>query len=345
MIRRGIPNYGNTCFMNSALQFLYDIDDFKDFILNKENDNLQFIFRFISGNLNVNNIEINIKSFWGNRFHIKQQDDAHTFLDYIIDKYLITNLPTENYKSEYLSLVYKPLGNIELQIYKTILFYITRNKYKVIHKYDGSILNLSSINYFKNPRYELLTSLTLSQSEIKNIDKSINNKIKNFKIEKKNNKVFIDCSINREIIKIKKQPSNYNIFIEKIIRIPNDNKYLIILIRPNNKKPHQQKMIINNFVEIDNKKYKLFSAILHNGAIGGGHYIYALYNNNKPLYYNDSSVGLTNSSNMTFEYNAYILLYKKCDIIKLQKNKPINISDLLHNIDNKIDKIQKILLL
>lgn len=82
MIRRGIPNYGNTCFMNSAFQFLYDIDDFKDFILSKENDNLQFIFRFISGDINVNNVEFYVKSFWGNRFHIKQQDDAHTFLDY-----------------------------------------------------------------------------------------------------------------------------------------------------------------------------------------------------------------------------------------------------------------------
>lgn len=344
MIRRGIPNYGNTCFMNSAFQFLYDIDDFRDFILCKENDELQFIFKFISGDINVNNVEFYVKSFWINKFLPYKQGDSHEFLDYIIDKYLITNTPTNNYKSEYLSLVFKPLGKIELQIYKTISFYITKNKYKLIHKIDNSILNLS-----RTAQYEPITSLMLSQFNIKNKNKSIINKIKNFQIEQKNNIKFIDIELNKEIIQSKKKPSNYTTFLEKTIHIPIENKYLIIIIKTNHEKPHQQKMIINNSVEIDNKKYKLFSAILHNGAVGGGHYIYALYNDNKPLYYNDSSVGLTNSSNMTFEYNAYILLYKNCNISGLQKNKPKNrpknISDLLDDIENKIDKIYKLLIL
>ena len=64
----------------------------------------------------------------------------------------------------------------------------------------------------------------------------------------------------------------YNIFFRKSISIPKENKYLILLIkklrRENQRKlrykktnSNIKKMIIDPILNIDNKKYKLFSGI------------------------------------------------------------------------------------
>ncbi|KAI5966501.1 UBP6 [Candida pseudojiufengensis] len=60
----GIPNYGNTCYLNSSLQVLYQIDDLKKIIKNfKGSDNLTIALKNLFHQLEQKNSTINVQMF------------------------------------------------------------------------------------------------------------------------------------------------------------------------------------------------------------------------------------------------------------------------------------------
>ena len=299
---KGIPNCGNSCFMNSVFQMLYSINNFRDKILdyNKKSKNIEEIkkiFTLLNKNNKIKqkNIIISYEKLYKlftNENLYKQQDAAEFLM-----KILILFEKEENIK-------------------KIFTFNIIRNSFCLKIKTNKKIQEEEKTD--KNFNILLL--------DIK--ENSIQKNIEFF--EKPEQVNLSRCS---------KSETSY---ITNLIEIPENNNYLIInLKRYNNNRTFNNKFIeINHNIEINENKYFLIGTIFKSGSANSGHYVYCTYKNGKINFtYNDNKVYDHEHSSMELNKNAYILLYKKITINHLLKKKQNQKQKIDKNIDEKINKL------
>jgi ubiquitin C-terminal hydrolase len=296
IISKGMENFGNVCYMSSALQMLYSCKYFRDTILKLNIESIQpsqndkkvvESIKNIFEKLNTKNNEkvINYQTEYDNFFKIvmktesnnKIQQDSTEFLTNLLDIFKECNI-----------------SNIFNHVQKTYTYFNPKN------------LNT------KSPTIESNAFLQIQLNKETNITSIINEYME-------------EETLNTPI-------QNGNVFRTlKIIKIsiPEDNKYLLINLKrfsyteitknTGTKKFLSTKVEIENDIVISSVKYKLIGAIIYTGNNKGerGHYIYITFCENKIYYiYNDShAMNATNIDDLRYKTlintNAYIILYER----------------------------------
>ena len=319
----GLKNFGNTCYINSALQMLFSIDEYREFILNSNFKNptiasLKKIFKMMSDP--------------------KKEKYIKKFEKYIIVLFIEFNYSVNEEKiygkqddsEEFLSFLKSKTTN-DLNFSKLYSYYDN------ISKYCKLVNNISNKNDYKVISYIFKVHLT---KKIINLNGKLKKKIE--LIDLINNE-FNEKKIDHSERLFRCSEKKLNTCEKTDINIPEENKYLFIqLLRMKFNKNHESysfitdEIIINKNINLDNKEYFLLGAIVKNGGYKSGHYVYVTFKNGE-IYkiYNDSSINSNNLEENGFNLNknSYILLYKKKENINIQTH--INILNTKVNLINQ----------
>jgi len=322
VISKGLNNQTNACFMNSALQMLYSIDEYRNLILKSRNNNnkndknvimsIKKIFNLINNSKNTfierENLQepyvILYKSVFNEDLYLQQ--DSQEFLSAILDK-------SNNYFSN-LNKLYQ--YNF---ISKT---YCSKNNQNILKEdvhNNSSIISLDIIRLVNNKKELINNTLTellksYQKTELLSNEEKLNRCLNNLKSYKKIN-----------------------------INIPKENKYLFIQLKRfivtniNYEEETINGAYVDDYIKIEHviningNRYFLLGAILRGGTFTSGHYIYTTFKNGR-IYktYNDNEVINNKIGNYTLENNSYILLYAR------------EYNNLVQNIPKNIKKIEKI---
>ncbi len=296
----GIYNFGNTCYLNSSIQMLYNTTKFREFILNsstKKNMEVIYLFQLFNGLKNSKTTVVPIsfvRNFFNNYLKkipgekINIQQDSADILNVIFE---IINFGTENYVIE--NNIYqidkyteKFLSNkLSLSKWFKTSCYSSYLQYK-FYKYNKKKCEKYTIidRCFRGYLYTRLECLECS---------NIKCKFEHFFILMLNmeGETIYDCIISLMKPEILKDESkvfckscNNNTITKKQTFIYSLPIYLIIQFKKfdnNLKKINKKINIPNNVIEINNIKYELYSVISHFGnSVNSGHYVnYSLYEN------------------------------------------------------------------
>lgn len=276
----GINNIGNTCYMNAALQLIFNCNVLTKFILNNDfKSDILNAYKFSLQQYNENKFNPNIiKNIIGSKnknLNNYNQNDSHEFLITLID------LLDEELKKEFKD-TNKKILNIK---YTNLLDVLFNNKIV------SNIESIKTDEVSKNTSYEKMISLSLK--------KDIYECVKDFqKSELLKNQWF---SENEK----KKIDINKNLDIDKY------SKYLLFhlkrLVNTNFKNNKNVKFYKN--INFKGKQYDLRGIIKHIGSGNGGHYIAIIKRNDKWYLCDDSRITDVNVDN--YLNNGYIYLYSK----------------------------------
>ena len=276
--------------MNSVLQLLYSIDDFREEILklNKESDVISCI---------------------KNIFELLKK----TTNEYVKEEEII-----ECYKILY-RLIEKGGELYKQQDAQELLS-------EILNKFDFNYPNITDIYSFEiTTETYCLTSNSTSKEKL-NINNPVMYPFISLDIKKEKEELtLIDLIDNfMEPLKLdnkeKLSRCNSNSYTKNIINIPENNRYLIFHLKrykEGSDKFNKSSINIDKKIELLSNTYILVGAVLKSGTEKGGHYVYATYSNGD-LYkvYNDLTIH-TKYSNMTLNKNSYILLYKRFNVNRL----------------------------
>lgn len=279
---KGFINIGNTCYLNATLQMLINNQDICNLVIKYADKSLilniisKYIFEYYNSNISLPITPIEIKK--------------------IIENYNIIFKGHEQHDASEVTLCLLNIINDEI------------NKIDKVNKFESLFnihfnLNIHCTKCLENyNKTEINNILILDiKSELNNLDDIY----RNFKakiILNDDNKYYCDkCKTKRLAIK------NYT--------IKNWSNNLLILLK---RFQYSGNNIIKNTQKIDipliwRHNYYLYGAIIHNGNINGGHYIYVGKQANKWYIYNDTSVNeiISNDKLNQLLANAYLLYYKQ----------------------------------
>lgn len=281
---QGLPNCGNTCYVNSLLQMLSYVPEFvQELSLNKREEvqNVYEIFKKLYGTEQITpkSIRSGIYAIQNLvKFEKKTQQDVGEFLEKFLEG---LNLTTPYF-----------YYNIKIET-------ICKNNPEIKPKADP-IVTPDRILKVGIPEEKALISIsTLIQNEMKEEDLG---------------QVDIDRCIEDNV-------KGTGGAINKLsYEIPEDNKYLIIQLKifTNDLEKIDQSILKNiefdDMLQVDNKKYKLYGVISHEGDnISNGHYIFTKKTEiNNGIIYNDSKVTtITDFNTNEVVRNGYMFIYKR----------------------------------
>ena len=350
---------GYFCFENVAFQLLYSIDSVRK-MAEKTEDQIKEITKKCSS-IADNTYKQHCPDVFLNAYHVlhlmeeQYKEDKNTApnaqenkskLQEIKNK-LLTDKSGQADAAEFLTRVLLLYLKIDKDIYDSIKF----ERYNL--KLCNSEVNNENMKSFNSGKYSTDNGIN-NPDILKRIGIDIDNKnliditsipnddfylmcsvIENFNLqnciddtldEKKYDKATEPANI-----EIETQLSNAssciidNMVNKNVIYIPNEQKYLVIILNRfkddgtmNNEKIKVDETItINQDTNYDNMlqklkvNFKLRGVICKTGSENGGHYVYISIENDKKILYNDSAepVKLTNQYNM--DTQGYVFLYEK----------------------------------
>ena len=315
----GLENCGQSCYMNSALQMLYSINEYRDFILNNN----------LNNNLNNSSTVSIIKKIFkliqtnkGSSIRIKR--DILQPIYKILYKQIFKENNTFGSQQDSEQILSFIIGQTsDLYILSIFSFQLIKDTYCRKNNVNNNLQQM-----FETTHILLLAVTKNYTNAIKN---SLTELIKYFEIDEKLNVKLNRCG-------------NSNTHTKLTIKIPEENKYLFIQLKRLFVDFYFDKDInIEQQLYINNNIYILIGVILRKGSQKSGHYIYATFKNNKiHKVYDDESV--YNNLKYGFELNkhSYILLYKKFEkkvniLAKVNENNKIRATnEKVKQIDTSI---------
>ena len=303
---KGIKNVGNSCYMNSVIQMLFSIKEFRDYLQKYKGDNINILsLKEIFGQLSDSSIptattkvgsigtykqtaySILCNLFSGTEY---EQEDAHVLLTYILDQ-----------------------------------FYHNSNIEKIFNSSEESYIVCNNNNNNKTNDPSLILNLPITSENIQN------NLFDYMKPEQTDEKL--------ELCKDNTGKHKGTQFLN--IKIGDNQKYLFLeLKRYEFDKNSYKTTKINNSIDIleeiiiDQNRFRLTGVVLHEGPTpNSGHYIYVQLDDagkNVQTVYDDESVR-TSLTEDSLKTESYILLYRKIGKV-VSTNKTFV---LTYNVDYK----------
>lgn len=298
-MNNGLINIGNTCYLNSILQCLFSLDNFRSEIQNLQiNDNslnnkLRLLFEELgTGNSQGNPKEILrfIISKGFNDFRLGRQCDSYEVLVIILD---ILHNECRKLQDWDIYYHYTKSGNELINKSRSEMKKLYEKEYSHIYKIFGSQI-CSKVYNIKTEKieynFEYFTSISVP---IKNGDTNLNECLSNFFSYEKINEEFA-----REYI-MYTYPS---VLIINLKRFNNNNMKINLEIEI------PEIIDISKYTRNSNVRYSLKCISKHFGSTKSGHYISeCLYNNN---WYNCNDSSVNNIQNYTSN-SSYCLFFSK----------------------------------
>jgi ubiquitin C-terminal hydrolase len=283
---KGIYNIGNSCYLNSALQMLFNSDDFKEILKNKVFINT--IFENIINNYNNSNSNNNIfnpteiKSIVAknnNMFNNTNQQDSYEFMIYLFD------------------VIDKKLGNNNnsLNINMSASMNLLYDKFGIQTTFNIKCKMLNCNKESNNISTELFLQLPMTDD--------LSDSYRRYKsMEKLENDNAYSCDNCKT-----KTTARRNTITSKWP----DNLIIVLKRFDYNMRKDNRKV---NIPLLWRHGYKLKGGIIHLGQYGGGHYIYYGEENNNWFIANDTNISSISNINDFMSSNgatSYILYYYK----------------------------------
>jgi uncharacterized UBP type Zn finger protein len=326
----GIQNCGNSCYMNSAIQLLLSIKEFREYILKYQNtDNivistLRSIFQdvercrvskqcfTVSRDIIISKYEFLFNQFplKGENFGI--QGDSQEFLSFLID-----HLQTCN----------KSLTNIMFFKYitKTYCYKKGENHPNILDN-EGDDMCIFQVR-IQEKEHKKKSIQKLLEKEIKNpelLGKS--ESLEKCRSKKLNSYKENDIKLNKK----------HKYFLIQILRFTYSRELRGIKFLDNN-------IHIDKYLEINGYTYVLSGIILRRGGNNSGHYVYASYKNGKLFrIYDDESVYSEIKYGFDVEKHSYVLLYTRSKLKRTKrKNKNVEEKKVVKKKNHILEQLLK----
>ena len=299
---RGLPNLGNTCFANAALQCILSTDVLKTHLIKSTNRSryTSELKSILQSQSNPGSSKLDpsglLSLVWkhSHLFRPYEQNDAHEFIVFLLDQ--LHEELKEPFKID--NSVY------ETKAEKLWLKYIEKNHSLVSQEFQGQLkTELICQKCLKiKERFEPFMYLSLSVPS--NSSTSVEECIQEFQ-----NSDFLQGS-NKWFCKNCAEYEETNKKTD-IVRLPN---YLIVHLKrfkdvssknTNFVSYGESVNLQNNDKEV---RYELYAKIKHMGGMAGGHYVAVAKQNNQWYIFNDSSVQETSFKPSS---DTYLLFYKR----------------------------------
>lgn len=296
---KGLPNIGNTCFANAALQCILNTDALQKH-LTQSQSNKQFTkeLKSIFKSNKYESIDPSplLRLVWQNSsvFHPGEQNDAHEFIVFLLDKL-----------HEELKIPFKGAKGIEMdKAEKSWARHLEKNYSVVSEEFQGQLKTTLICQKCKNTkeRYEPFMYLSLSLNpNTSSVEDCLDNYQKEELLSGSNSWYCKSCQSPEQTLKK-----------TQIYRVPN---YLIIHLKRFKNASTKNSDFINYTESLHLRTslraqvlFELYSKIKHTGIISGGHYIAESKQDNIWYNFNDNSVQKTAFCSSA---DTYLLFYKK----------------------------------
>ena len=330
----GLINFGNTCYMNSAIQCLSHVKEFREYFIskdfgkdiNRDKDEIKLViewFKVLNALWQENSIvkpqtfrnEVRLLAYkQGINLNLvgNGQNDVQEFLQFLINS--LHNGLSKKVTMNISGKVVNDLDKQALEAFKSWRLFFREDYSKLVELFYGQhSSNIFSLDkQILSTTYEPFCYLTLPIPE--KTDVSIQDCLDSYSkfelLEGENKwydekqKEYIECY---KQIKFWKTPKILIIVLKRFLNNGSKNNTLVDFPLDN-----LDLSRLSLGYGANKNKYKLRSIANHVGSLGGGHYFaYSLHRDNDKWYcYNDSSVREIGVSEIVSE-KAYCLFYEK----------------------------------